>query len=61
MTALPRGRWAQVLGGAPGLEAEPDEPVARESGAGLEARVEALEREVAGLKQTLESFRRQFE
>jgi uncharacterized protein YceH (UPF0502 family) len=62
---LPRGRWGHVLGGAPSSEAEPDAPVPQGTRSGLEsvleARVEALEREVAELKQTLESFRRQFE
>jgi uncharacterized protein len=59
---LPRGRWAHLLGGPP----DHTEPAAAASsptraGNDLEARVDALEREVAELKQTLESFRRQFE
>ena len=56
---LARGRWVQLLGGP--FE---DSAIA-EPGAGvrtpLEARVEALEREVAEMRQQLESFRRQFE
>jgi hypothetical protein len=60
---MPRGRWGHLLGGPPDLS----EPAAASPGPsanltpGLEARVEALEKEVAELKQTLESFRRQFE
>jgi len=55
---LPRGRWCQLLGGPPDLTTE-THPVP--TGSAIEARVDALEREVAELKQTLESFRRQFE
>ncbi len=58
--SLPRGRWSHLLGGVPdpgGDGAEPQTPHA----SGLEQRVADLEREVAELKQTLESFRRQFE
>jgi len=58
---LPRGRWCQLLGGPPDLTAEDQADAPRSAGSGLDARVEALEREVAELKQTLESFRRQFE
>jgi uncharacterized protein YceH (UPF0502 family) len=63
VAALPRGRWGHLLSGVPGSNAEPDAPAEERSAprAALEARVEALEREVAELKQTLESFRRQFE
>jgi uncharacterized protein YceH (UPF0502 family) len=58
-----RGRWAQLLGGP---YEESAEPGLREAPAGggrtpLEERVEALEREVAEMRQQLESFRRQFE
>lgn len=62
--SLPRGRWCQLLGGPPDLTAESQvthassQPQTRD---GLDGRVAALEREVAELKQTLESFRRQFE
>jgi len=56
---LARGRWGHLLAGPP----DPAEgsPAAPASPAHLEARVDALEREVAELKQMLESFRRQFE
>jgi uncharacterized protein YceH (UPF0502 family) len=62
VAAMPRGRWCHLLGGVPGPAPEsaekrgPNVPAA-----GLEERVTELEREVAELKQTLESFRRQFE
>ena len=63
VASMPRGRWCQLLGGAPDpAAADASEP--RGAGAvspGLEQRVAELEREVAELKQTLESFRRQFE
>jgi uncharacterized protein len=55
-----RGRWVQLLGGPYEESAEP----AASAGGGrtpLEDRVEALEREVAAMRQQLESFRRQFE
>jgi uncharacterized protein len=60
-----RGRWVQLLGGVPERTPEP-QPAARPApdsslDARLEARVEALEREVAELRQMLESFQRQFE
>jgi uncharacterized protein len=55
---MPRGRWAQLLGGTPDPTAE-EAPSAPPSD--LEHRVTTLEREVADLKQMLESFRRQFE
>ena len=67
---LPRGRWCHLLGDPPDLVlgGPPDhtDPAAAASsptraGSDLEARVDALEREVAELKQTLASFRRQFE
>jgi len=56
---MPRGRWCHLLGGVPdpAHETEAQGPQV----AGLEGRVATLEREVAELKQTLESFRRQFE
>jgi uncharacterized protein YceH (UPF0502 family) len=57
-----RGRWIHLFGDladvpAPSAVAAP----VRSTSSGLEDRVAALEREVAELKQTLESFRRQFE
>ncbi len=63
---LARGRWGHVLGGAvlegaPDAIAASDAPAEASTSSPLEARVEALEREVAELKQTLASFRRQFE
>ena len=59
---LPRGRWCHLLGG-PQDYAEPAAAASSPTRAAsdLEDRVEALEREVAELKQTLASFRRQFE
>jgi uncharacterized protein YceH (UPF0502 family) len=62
VVALPRGRWSHLLGGVPdpshsAPEAQAPAPHTSE----FEERVAALEREVAELKQTLESFRRQFE
>lgn len=58
-TPMARGRWAQLLGGPP-----EDTPVPAQSTVlptPLEVRVEALEREVAQIREQLESFRRQFE
>lgn len=62
VASLPRGRWTHLLGGVP----DPAQEVAESRPAGaaaadFEERIAALEREVAELKQTLESFRRQFE
>ncbi len=56
---MARGRWAQLLGGQP--EDTPAAQQATNVPTPLEARVEALEREVAEIRQQLESFRRQFE
>ena len=63
-----RGRWVHLLGdpaeipeSATVAAAPPVRSSASSSSAGLEDRVATLEREVAELKQTLESFRRQFE
>ena len=54
-----RGRWVQLFGGPFEESSAPAQsPAARSP---LEARVEALEREVAEMKQQLDSFRRQFE
>ena len=55
---MPRGRWAQLLGGPPQDVGETAPVAARD---GLEDRVAALEREVEQLKQQLASFRGQFE
>ena len=62
VTKMPRGRWAHVLGGAPDAT-EPTQSTPPSQGApfGLEHRVEALEQEVADLKQKLESLIRQFQ
>lgn len=62
VASMPRGRWCHLLGGVPDPAQEAAE--SRASGAGASdfgERIAALEREVAELKQTLESFRRQFE
>ena len=56
--SLPRGRWAQTLGGSDDVE-EPEAASTPEPA--LAERVTILEREVAGLKQALEVFRKQFE
>ena len=64
---MPRGRWCHLLGGPPEPAHEMPEPLSSGPPApgpptpDLAARVTALEHEVAELKQTLESFRRQFE
>ena len=62
VASMPRGRWCHLLGGVPDPAHEVAESL-RPAGpaSGLEQRVADLEREVAELKQTLESFRRQFE
>jgi uncharacterized protein YceH (UPF0502 family) len=63
-----RGRWAQLFSGPHVEEAAPESafllgfsPASSQARPDLEARIEALEREVDQLKQQLESFRRQFE
>jgi len=54
---MPRGRWTHLLSGTPDPAVEePSTPPTD-----LDHRVTTLEREVADLKQMLESFRRQFE
>lgn len=59
---MPRGRWRHLLGGVADTASEVSESAAPGVAASdLEERIAALEREVAELKQTLESFRRQFE
>jgi len=62
VASMPRGRWCHLLGGVPDPAQEVVESRTQGAAAsGLEQRVAELEREVAELKQTLESFRRQFE
>jgi len=56
-----RGRWAQLLGGAPPQESGEIAAPPIEHHIGLEERVSALEREVAELRGLLQDFRRQFE
>jgi len=63
VTRMARGRWGQLLGGAPEADQAPavhaaavSQPVSQ-----LETRVEVLEQEVADLKQKLESLIRQFQ
>lgn len=56
VASMPRGRWAQLLGGAPEVGAEPEIPKFTSAPAptqALEARVSALERELTELKQKL--------
>jgi uncharacterized protein YceH (UPF0502 family) len=50
---LPRGRWAQLLGGTPEVSSEADTPGALPMSSALEERVSALEREVRELKEKL--------
>ena len=59
VSPLARGRWVQLMGGPYEESAEPERAAGIRSP--LEDRVEALEREVAEMRQQLESFRRQFE
>jgi hypothetical protein len=60
--SMPRGRWSHLLGGVPDpSHIVPEAQAPGAEAAGFEQRIAALEREVAELKQTLESFRRQFE
>lgn len=62
VAALPRGRWCHLLGGLPGPAQDAAEaPATGAAASDFEQRIATLEREVAELKQTLESFRRQFE
>jgi uncharacterized protein YceH (UPF0502 family) len=61
VTRMPRGRWAHLLGGVPDVVPEPAATSPTHPPTDHEARISALESEVAELKQTLESFRRQFE
>jgi len=61
VAAMPRGRWCHLLGGVPDPAQETAEPRGAGAASGIEQRVAELEREVAELKHTLESFRRQFE
>ena len=58
--AMPRGRWAQLMGGEP-LVAEPASAVPANHAADLELRMGTLEQEVAELKRQWEVFRKQFE
>jgi len=58
---MARGRWVQLLGGPVSGEETAAEPSQAPSRTPLEDRVEALEREMAELRQQWESFRRQFE
>ena len=55
-----RGRWVHLFSGAPELSTEAAEPEAAPR-AGLEPRVEALEREIDELKRQFAEFRKQFE
>jgi uncharacterized protein len=66
VASMPRGRWCHLLGGVPELTQQTPHEVSDSRAAGVtesdfEERIAILEREVAELKQTLESFRRQFE
>jgi uncharacterized protein YceH (UPF0502 family) len=61
---MPRGRWTQLFGGMPDAGAVEEAAGSIERPAveqGLADRVEALELEVAQLKQQFENFRRQFQ
>ena len=61
VASLPRGRWCHLLGGVPDPAQAVEAPATSAAASDFEERIAALEREVAELKQTLESFRRQFE
>jgi uncharacterized protein len=62
VASMPRGRWCHLLGGLPNPASEAAESATPGAAASdFEQRISDLEREVAELKQTLESFRRQFE
>ena len=61
VASMPRGRWCHLLRGMPDPAQAAEAPVTRAGASEFEERIAALEREVAELKQTLESFRRQFE
>jgi uncharacterized protein YceH (UPF0502 family) len=60
-----RGRWVHLLSGPPDEHPVDEHAVERAapgaSSSALEARVEALERQVAEMREQLDSFRRQFE
>src|SRR5258708_38089278 len=59
-----RGRWMHLLGGPVETAAEPESHVAlasHPSRSALEARVEALDQELAQLKRQFEEFQRKFE
>ena len=59
---MARGRWCHLLGGMPDpAQASAEAPATSAAASNFEERIAALEHEVAELKQTLESFRRQFE
>ena len=61
---MPRGRWAQLFGGLPDAGGVEESAGSTERPAieqGMADRVEALELEVAELKQQFENFRRQFQ
>jgi uncharacterized protein YceH (UPF0502 family) len=62
VASMPRGRWGHLLGGVPDpAQAVAEAPATGAAASDFEERIAELEREVAELKQTLESFRRQFE
>jgi uncharacterized protein YceH (UPF0502 family) len=65
--SMPRGRWAQLLGGPPQQHAEQTapygaaRPASLETTPELEQRIAALEREIEALKREFAGFRKQFE
>ena len=61
VASMPRGRWCHLLGGMPDPAQAAEAPATTAPTSDFEERIATLEREVAELKQTLESFRRQFE
>ncbi len=61
VASMPRGRWCHLLGGMPDPAQAAETPATAAAASDFEERIASLEREVAELKQTLESFRRQFE
>jgi uncharacterized protein YceH (UPF0502 family) len=61
VASMPRGRWCHLLGGMPDPAQAAEAPPTGAAASDFGERIAELEREVAELKQTLESFRRQFE
>lgn len=59
--AMPRGRWAQLMGGEPSIYSEPAVAESANHSSDLERRMGTLEEEMAELKSQWEVFRKQFD